>query len=80
MIHPGVILYEELHCRHMTQAELAMQIGRPAQVVSEIINGKKSITPETALQLEKALEISAEFWCHLQVNYDLERARNANTR
>ena len=59
----------------MTQRELATRLGRPAQVISEIINAKKAITPETALGLETALGISAAFWINLEAEYELTLAR-----
>jgi addiction module HigA family antidote len=55
-------------------------MGRPAQVVNEIIRGKKQITAETALDLERALGISAGFWVRLQADYDLVKARLASER
>ena len=51
-------------------------LGRPAQAVNEIIKGKKAITPETAIGLEKVLGISAQFWTNLEANYRLTLARN----
>jgi addiction module HigA family antidote len=75
-IPPGETLSEELAARGMTQRQLALQIGRPAQVINEICRGKKAITAETALALETALDgISAEFWLRLQTDYELAVAR-----
>ena len=76
-IPPGEILAEELEARSMTQRQLAEEMGRPAQVINEIIKGKKAITPATALQLEDALGPSAEFWMGLQTTYGLTLARTA---
>lgn len=73
--HPGVLLGDELEEREMTQRELAALMGRPPQLVSEIVRGKRAVTPETALQLEHALKISARFWMNLQTQYDLVLAR-----
>ncbi len=78
-IPPGEILAEELEARSMTQRHLAEEMGRPAQVINEIIKGKKAITPETALQLEDALGPSAEFWMGLQATYGLTLARAARS-
>ena len=50
--HPGGLLAEELEVRNMSQRELARRIGRPFQVINEIVRGRKAITAETALQLE----------------------------
>ena len=73
--HPGGLLAEELAERGMTQSALAKATGRPFKAVNEIVNGKKAITAETALQLESALGISARTWMNLQTTYDLARAR-----
>ena len=77
-IPPGEILAEELAARGMRQKELALLMKRPEQAISEIINAKKAITPETALQLEQVLEISARFWLGLQATYGLTLARLRN--
>jgi HTH-type transcriptional regulator/antitoxin HigA len=50
-------------------------MGRPANAINEIINGKKTITAETALQLEAAMpEIPARFWLNLETDYQLTKA------
>lgn len=74
-VHPGTLLREELADRGMTQAELAELSGRPVAVLNAIINGKKSITADTALDLEQALGNKPEYWLHAQVAYELDRAR-----
>lgn len=51
--------------------------GRPVQAINEIINGKKAITAETALQLEQVLKTPAHVWLSLQAQYDLTKARLA---
>ena len=79
-IHPGVTLAEELEAREMTQKALAEAMARPVQVVNEIVHGKKAITAETALQLERVLDISARFWMNLQMDYDLTVARLAGQK
>lgn len=76
-IHPGEILADELAARRMTQGALARLMGRPLQAVNEIINGKKAITAETALQLERVLQTPAQVWMNLQAQYELTRARLA---
>ena len=76
-IHPGELLAEELEVRSMTQKALAEAIGRPAQMVNEIVRGKKAITAETAIQLEEALGIPAHLWLNLQSEHDLTLARQA---
>jgi len=76
-IPPGVTLREELAERGITQTAFARQIGRPVQMVNEIINGKKSITAETAIAFEKALGIKAELWLKLEASYQISKARTA---
>ena len=74
-VHPGEFLAEEIDARGMTQRELARRLARPEQVISEIVNGKKGIAVETALGLERVLDVSADFWLGLQMTYDLTMAR-----
>jgi HTH-type transcriptional regulator/antitoxin HigA len=76
-IPPGVTLREELTERGITQTAFARQIGRPIQMVNEIIKGKKSITADTAIAFEKALGISAELWLKLEASYQISKARAA---
>ena len=74
-IPPGEYLAEEIEARDMTQTKLAKRMGRPLNAINEIINGKKSITATTALQLESAMpEIPARFWLNLETDYQLTRA------
>jgi addiction module HigA family antidote len=75
-ISPGEILEEEIGALGMTQKELASRLGRPAQVVNEIIRGKKAITHETAIELEKVTGITAHIWVNLESTYQLTLARN----
>lgn len=67
----GERLRRELAARGWAQKDLAEILGRPAQLVSEIIGGKKEITRETARQLDAALGLPAEFWLRLQDDYHL---------
>jgi HTH-type transcriptional regulator/antitoxin HigA len=68
------MLAEELEARTLTQKRLAELIGRPPQVVTEIVRGKKAITADTAIGLERALGISAKTWMNLQTDYELTLA------
>jgi addiction module HigA family antidote len=72
---PGETLEEILDEREMTQVELADRMGRPKKTISEIINGKAAITPETALQLERVLGIPASFWNNRERDYREALAR-----
>ncbi len=70
--HPGEMLLEEfLNPMGITQKELADNILVPYQRVNEIINGRRGITPSTALRLAKFFNMSADFWMNLQLRWDL---------
>jgi len=71
-ISPGEILREEVEARGWTQADFAEITGKPVQTISEITNGKKSITPQTAMAFSEALGSSAEFWLNLESSYRLD--------
>ncbi|MBI4829954.1 MAG: HigA family addiction module antidote protein [Candidatus Lindowbacteria bacterium] len=79
-IPPGEILEETLDARGMTQAELARRMGRPVQVINEIVKGVKSITPDTAIQLEHVLGAPAHVWLGLENEYQLTKARLQETK
>lgn len=68
---PGEFLRDELEARGWTQAEFARILDRPEQAVSEIVTGKKRITPETARALSGALGSSPEYWLNLESSYRL---------
>jgi antitoxin HigA-1 len=77
-IHPGEMLQEEfLQPMGLTQRELATAIHVPYQRVNEIINGKRGITPSTALRLGKFFGMTAAFWLNLQLRWDLYYAQQA---
>lgn len=59
---PGDTLLDILEERNMSQAELARRMGRPIKTINEIVRGKAAITSETALQLERVLNVRADFW------------------
>ncbi|HEY1684763.1 MAG TPA: HigA family addiction module antitoxin [Tepidisphaeraceae bacterium] len=71
---PGEYLRDELEARGWTQAEFARVIGRPLQLVNEIIKGKKRITEQTALEIAAALGTSAKVWLNLENTYRLWKA------
>lgn len=74
-IPPGEYLAEEIEARDISQKELSRRMGRPLNAINEIINGKKAITAETALQLEEVMpEIPARFWLNLETDYRLTKA------
>lgn len=74
--HPGEILGGlYLVERGINQTELARLLGCTHAKVNQIINGKRGVTPEFALQLERVLGTSAEMWVNLQAAWDLHQAR-----
>lgn len=78
--HPGEMLLEEfLLPMGLTQRELAKAIHVPYQRVNEIVNGRRGITPSTALRLGKFLGVSAGFWLKLQLRWDLYDAQQAES-
>ncbi len=74
-IHPGEHLSEELEALGMSAAELARKLGVPTNRVTQILNGTRSITGDTALRLAHFFGTSAEFWLNLQSLYDLRVAQ-----
>ncbi len=76
--HPGEMLLEEfLIPMGLTQRDLANNIHVPYQRVNDIVNGRRGITPSTALRLAKFFNMSADFWMNLQLRWDLFFARKA---
>ena len=72
-LHPGEVLLEEyLKPLGFSQNKLALSMRVPAQQISEIINCKRAITPETALRLALVIGTTPEFWLSLQAEYDLQ--------
>lgn len=78
IIHPGEILEEEFLKPHdISKYRLAKDIGVPPIRITEITNGQRAITVDTALRLGKYFGNSAEFWINLQSHYDLEIAEKS---
>lgn len=73
-IHPGEQLAEELETLKMTAAELARQLKVPTNRITEILNGRRAITGDTALRLGHFFGTSAEFWLNLQTLFELRLA------
>jgi len=74
-IHPGEVLLEEfLHPMGISQYRLAKDISVPQRRISEIVQGKRSVTADTALRLGRYFGMEAQFWLNLQSRYDLLRA------
>nr|WP_294529201.1 HigA family addiction module antitoxin [uncultured Rhodopila sp.] len=76
-IHPGEHLADELQELGMSAAELARQIAVPVNRVTQIINGQRAITADTALRLGHWFQTGPEVWLNLQQLYELRRAREA---
>ena len=74
-VHPGEILAGELREIGITKNQFAKAIRVPSNRISAIINGKRSITAETAMRLGRYFGTSSEMWLGLQSHYDLEVAR-----
>jgi addiction module HigA family antidote len=73
-IHPGEHLSEELQALDMSAAALARMMGVPTNRITQILNGTRSITGDTALRLGHFFGTSAQFWLNLQSLYDLRIA------
>ena len=74
-IHPGEHLAEELEALDMSAAELARKLDVPTNRVTQILNGTRGITGDTALRLAHFFGTSAQFWLNLQSLYDLRVAQ-----
>jgi len=66
---PGETLKETIDALGISQADLAERTGWSLKIIKEIVQGQAAITPETALQFEKVLNIPAHFWNNLERNY-----------
>jgi len=72
-IHPGEILLEEfLKPMGISQYRLAKDISVPPRRINEIVHGKRRVSADTALRLERFFGLSEGFWLRLQAHYDLE--------
>jgi addiction module HigA family antidote len=77
-VHPGEVLLEEfLGPLGISQNRLAREIGVPPRRINEIVLGKRSVTPDTALRLSRYFGTSSRFWLGLQLDYDLEETERA---
>ena|SRR5579863_2839128 len=73
-IHPGEHLAEQLEALDMSAAELSRKLRVPAHRITEILNGQRAVTGDTALRLGHFFHTSPEFWLNLQAIYDLRIA------
>jgi addiction module HigA family antidote len=74
VVRPGKVLAEELQSLGVTPTELARQIEVPPNRISQIINGKRAITGDTAVRLAHWFGTHPEFWLNLQSTYELRQA------
>lgn len=73
--HPGTLIKDELNARGIKQKELAIELGVLPTFLNEIIKGKRPITADFAILLEKSLEIPADYWMRFQSQYEIDKAR-----
>ncbi len=78
--HPGEVLAQKLEVLGVTPTELARQLQVPANRMTQIINGKRAITSDSALRLAHWFGDDAEFWMNLQVRHDLRIAKRESGR
>jgi addiction module HigA family antidote len=80
-IHPGRLLKRELSARKLSANRLALDLGVPSGRITDILNGRRSITADTAVRLGRYFGNSAQFWLGLQSQYDIaaiEREKGAD--
>jgi addiction module HigA family antidote len=73
-IHPGEVLADELQELGMTATELARQLAVPPNRITQIVQGKRSITGDTALRLAHWFGTDPQFWLNLQASYEIDVA------
>jgi antitoxin HigA-1 len=71
LVHPGKILKDEIEARGLSANALALALRTPSGRITDILNGKRGISPETALRLARYFGNSARFWLNLQTAYEL---------
>jgi len=74
-VHPGMMIKPELEERGITQKEFARMLGMQASHLSEVLRGKRTLSAELALKMEKAIGIPAKTLLNAQTQYELETAR-----
>lgn len=80
-VHPGEVLLEEfLLPLEISQNRLARELGVPPRRINEIVLGKRSVTPDTALRLSRYFGTSSRFWLGLQMDYDLEETEREKAK
>ena len=69
--HPGRLLKRELEARGLSANRLALDLGVPSGRITDILNGRRSITADTAVRLGRYFDNGAQFWLDLQGQYDI---------
>jgi addiction module HigA family antidote len=80
VVHPGRLLKRELAARKLSANRLSLDVGVPSSRVTDILNGRRSISADTAVRLARYFGNSAQFWLDLQSQYDIgivEREKSA---
>lgn len=75
VFHPGVILADELAARSLTQKAFAEMMGIKANVLNELIKGKRNFTAELSIKIENALSVPAEVWMRMQYQFEIHQLR-----
>ena len=70
-VHPGRVLKRELEARRLSANALAIALRTPSGRITDILNGKRGVSPETAMRLARYFGNSARFWLNLQTAYEL---------
>ncbi len=73
--HPGIVLLDEINARNVKQKDLANELGVLPTFLNEILKGKRAITADFAILLEKSLGIAADYWLRFQCQYDIDKAK-----
>lgn len=76
-VHPGRILKRELEARHLSANALALALRTPSGRITDILNGKRAVSVETAMRLGRYFGQSPRFWLNLQTSYDLAQAETS---
>ena len=75
--HPGRLLKREMTARELSANRLALDLGVPSGRITDILNGRRSITADTAVRLGRYFGNSAQFWLDLQGQYDIAAVQRA---
>lgn len=77
--HPGELLKEEIEYRKISQSSLAKQMGVPYTALNDMLNGRRPLTPNTAMLFEAALGINADLLMRMQLKYNMQIVRHDKT-